>query len=149
MQTHWIVCLRLPRHIRILCILVCIPDVLQLWYPQISSAVEAGASLVLVGNKNDKGEDAREVTIEEARALARQLKAKYVETSALSTASTRPAFVTLLKSMLAKSKPQRRHIIGEPASEGVKVIDASCYYCGSARNPDTNERVGLWPCSLL
>lgn len=76
-------------------------DEINMWLNDVHSLCDPSASVILIGNKADMS-DNRAVTLAEAEQFAKQHQLTYLETSALSGANVREAFVSVATTIYRK-----------------------------------------------
>lgn len=71
-------------------------DVIEAWLNEMRQHCEESTVKILVGNKCDLAEEARQVSIEEGTGLAERLGSSFMETSALDATNVEQCFRTVL-----------------------------------------------------
>ncbi|XP_053575894.1 ras-related protein Rab-25 [Bombina bombina] len=77
-------------------------DSVDRWLKELYDHADASIVVMLVGNKNDLSDEAREVPAEEAKAYADNNGLLFIETSALDSTNVEMAFETILRDIYQK-----------------------------------------------
>jgi small GTP-binding protein len=98
-------------------------DEVNMWLTEVHSLCDPQASILLVGNKADKDES-RVVSVSEAEQNARHHQLKYLETSALSGANIREAFLQVATDLYRKQLKEQP--APKPVPKNIEPTNTGC-----------------------